>query len=158
MDMTRYLKPYLTVPVLEALGGEYEGIIAEVVNERLRNRFKATSSDEPVIVFQDGKRLVLNKAMLQASLCWFGEDSARWPGRRIRVFLRRVETVNRESGKVRVSYQRAITCEDVHAIVSAPEVVPKAQVDNGARASAAMSADEIRWEHELEAGEAIERR
>lgn len=118
MDMTRYLKPYLTVPELEAMGGEYDGVIASVTNEEIRNRYKGQKSNEPVVSFDDGKRLVLNAGMLRACLSWFGADSTNWIGRRIRLFLRRVETINRETGEIKVRLQRGILCEDPHFLSS----------------------------------------
>jgi hypothetical protein len=115
MDMTRFLKSYLNVPDLEALGGEYDGVIDSVTDEEIRNRFTGKKSFEPVISFVDGKRLVLNKGMLRMCLKWFGDESTEWIGRRVRVFLRRVESVNRETGESRVRLHRGLMCDDPHA-------------------------------------------
>jgi hypothetical protein len=115
MDMTRYLKEYLTVAVLDGIGGFYEGIIDEVNNELLRNPYSKQRSEEGVISFVDGRRLVLNKSMLKACITWFGTDSEDWIGRRIQVSIRPVETRNRETGETRVRFQRRISCEDPHA-------------------------------------------
>jgi hypothetical protein len=119
--MKRYLAPMLTVPELEAMGGDYEGVIASVKEEMLHNRFKGQKFPEPVVSFYDGKRLVLNKTMLQACIGWFGGDSDNWVDRRIYVFLRREEKVNKETGETWWKVQRQISCED-------PQVrVPKQQ-------------------------------
>ena len=113
--MKRFLAPMLTVPELEALGGEYEGVIAFVKEEILHNRFKGQKFPEPVVSFHDGKRLVLNKTMLRACIGWFGDDSNNWIDRRIRIFLRREEKVNKDTGETRWQVQRRIACEDAHA-------------------------------------------
>ncbi len=113
--MTRFLAPMLTVPELEALGGDYEGVIASVKEEMLHNRFKGQKFPEPVVSFYDGKRLVLNRTMLRACIGWFGDESNNWVDRRIRVFLRREEKVNKDTGETRWQVQRGIVCEDPHA-------------------------------------------
>ena len=147
MNLTRYLKQFLTVPLLQAMGGEYEGIIADVREECLRNRFKAASEEQAVVVFTDGKRLVLNKTMLLACIRWFGDDSKNFIGRRIRVFLREVATESRKTGQRRVVWQRAIACEDPHArIAVANPVATSAGSDDGDPDDAvAVTADAISW-------------
>jgi hypothetical protein len=131
MDMRRFLKPSLTVSTLQALGGEYEGVIASVTDEEMRNRFTGQKAFEPVVTFDDGKRLVLNKGVLLKCITWFGPDSASWVGRRLKVFLHSVPTVNRETGEMKTRVQRNIACEDPHARapilarrVPAPTVAP----------------------------------
>jgi hypothetical protein len=114
MDMTRFLKPYLNVKLIEALGGDYENVIGVVTKEELRNKFRAQDSTEPVIHFLDGNRLVLNATMLRQCIQWFGPDSTNWVGRRLHLSLRRVENVNKETGEVRVLWHRVISCEDPH--------------------------------------------
>lgn len=123
MDMTRYLKPYLNVKELEALGGAYNGVIAAVTDEDLRNKFRGQRSTEPVISFMDGKRLVLNTTMLRQCIEFFGPDSENWIGRCVGVFLRRVESRHRETGEIRVRLHRGLRCEDVHARFSMPRLV-----------------------------------
>ena len=114
-DMTKHLKRFLTDKELQAIGGEFEGVVASVTEEPIRNRFKATTSDEPVITFQEGGyRLIPNKTMLLCLIRWFGADSNDWIGRRIRLFRQLVETTNHE-GVTRSKYQRALVCVDAHA-------------------------------------------
>ena len=120
MDMTRFLAPMLTVPTLQAMGGNYEGVIASVKEEMLHNRYKGQKFPEPVVSFQDGKRLVLNKTMLLACIDWFGKDSNNWTDRRIYVFLRREEKVNRETGETWWKVQRGIACQDPHVKAQKP--------------------------------------
>lgn len=119
--MTRFLTPMLTVPVLETLGGQYEGVIAVVREEMIRNRFKGQKYAEAVITFHDGKQMVLNKTMLRTCIGWFGAESANWVGRRIWVFVRRAEKLNPETGETRLQLQRGIACEDPHTRVREPQ-------------------------------------
>ena len=105
---------------IEALGGDYEGVIASVDQEDLRNNYRARKSTEPVISFLDGKRLVLNTGMLRQCIEWFGPGSEVWIGRRVRVFLRRVEVVNKQTGVITVLKHRGILCEDAHARAFVP--------------------------------------
>jgi hypothetical protein len=142
MDMTRFLKPFLTVTVLRELGGQYEGIIADVTNEPLRNRFKATTSDEAIVTFLDGKRLPLNKGLLRALISWFGVESSDWLGRRIRVFLK--------PGKKQGSWERAVACDDVHArfsLVKQPKCDQRGATTDTVEPVVAVTADEIPWAH-----------
>ena len=115
MDMTRLLKPYLNVSQLEALGGAYDGVIAAVSSQLLRNKFRAEMSEEAVVSFLDGTRLVLNKTMLRQCIEWFGAESEHWIGRRVSVFLRRVESVDRATGELKCRKHRGIACTDAHA-------------------------------------------
>jgi hypothetical protein len=115
-DMTRHLKPWLTLKALASMGGDFEGVIASVTDETLRNPFTAQRTLEPVVMFLDGHRLVLNKSMLQACIGWWGKESNDWIGRRVRIYQRRSETTNQQGG-TRTRWQRAIACEDHHARV-----------------------------------------
>jgi hypothetical protein len=112
MDMTRHLKRWLTDKALAELGGEFEGVIADVSEELIRNRFTAKRSAEVVVTFDDGGfRLVLNKTVLTKFIAWFGPESNDWIGRRVRVFRRRVEMPN-QKGELRSRWQRDVVCED----------------------------------------------
>lgn len=147
MDTRRFLKAWLVNKLLDELGGEYEGVIAEVTEETVRSPFSCQKTTECVVHFLDsGYRLVLNKTMLQAMQGWFGPESDNWVGRRLRVFLRRVETT--AAGRTRVRWQRSILCEDPHAragIVQAPQVPAREPDDEAALSSlpTQMTADEI---------------
>lgn len=114
-DMTRHLKRWLTDKALAEIGGEFEGVIASVSEEEIRNRFTAQKSVEPVITFSEGGyKLVLGKTNLQKMINWFGPESNDWVSRRIRIFRQQVESRNAE-GLIRVRWQRSILCEDPSA-------------------------------------------
>lgn len=114
-DMSRYLKQWLTNEVLLSLGGEFEGVIAEVTEEVLRSPFSAQRTSHVVVTFlEGGYRLVLNKTNLKAMLLWFGNESENWTGRRVWVHLRPMHT-STQGGGVGRRFQRVLSCEDVHA-------------------------------------------
>jgi hypothetical protein len=52
--------------------------------------------------------------MLRACIGWFGADSKNWIGRRVHLFLKRVETVNPKTGETKVRVQRGMLCQDPH--------------------------------------------
>lgn len=89
--MTRFLKKWLTEGVLRKMGDRYEGRIASVTEEVLRNRFTATKGPQPVIDFQDGYRVVPNITMRKALIEFWGPNSDDWIGRTLIVFRHRVE-------------------------------------------------------------------
>jgi hypothetical protein len=111
MDMKRYLRRWLTDAELRRLGDRYEGVIAEILEERLRNRFTGTKEAQPVIVFDDGYRLVPNLGMRQALIEFWGRESADWTGRRLIVFRRAVEQRGAD-GETKTTYQRAVMRPD----------------------------------------------
>lgn len=117
-DMSRHLKQWLTDRALVDLGGEFEGVVAMVTEELIRNRFTAQRSMEVVVAFDEsGYRLILNKGMLTKFIGWFGPESDNWIGRRIRVFRRLVESPNAK-GEVRSRWQRDLVCEDTQTRAS----------------------------------------
>ena len=72
MDMTRHLQRWLSLKDLEKFGDRYDGVIADVVESTLRNPFTKQREVQPVIVFEDGWRLVPNIAMRE------GADRVFW--------------------------------------------------------------------------------
>jgi hypothetical protein len=110
-DMTRHLKRWLTTTALSGMGGEFDGVIAAVTEEPIRNKYTGLTSTEPVIMFEEGGyRWIPNKSALQKLIGWFGAESTDWNGRRVRIYLVPVESKN---GRKR--WHRAIACEDAHA-------------------------------------------
>jgi hypothetical protein len=108
MDMNRHLRRWLNGTALRReFGGHYEGIIAEVLEEKLKNTFTATKELQPVIVFEDGWRLCPNIGMRRALINIFGPETKDWVGRRIVVFQRRVERTS-DSGGVIEAFEKAV--------------------------------------------------
>ena len=58
--MGRHLRRWLNEKSLRELGGLYEGRIASVTEEKLRNGYTAQHQLQPVIGFEDGWLLVPN--------------------------------------------------------------------------------------------------
>jgi hypothetical protein len=109
------------------MGDVYEGVIASVAEQVVRNPFSAQRERQPVIAFADGWRLIPNLGMRAALIEMLGPETDAWVGRRIQVFRRRVERIDRTTGEVRVVFVKSVSCRDRHAraVVSAaqPEVV-----------------------------------
>src|SRR3954453_16180265 len=75
MDMKRYLRRWLNDAELRKRPNDrYEGVISEVLEERLKNKFTGTNEPQPVIVFEDGYRLVPNIGMRQGLIEFWGSD------------------------------------------------------------------------------------
>ena len=112
MDMRRHLKRWLTNSDLRGLGGSYEGIIVDVVEEEVRNRFKAKHELNPVIVFLDGWRIVPNIGMRRYLDAYYGHETDTWAGRRIRIFLRPMTRKN-PGDEGRLRDEKAVECLDL---------------------------------------------
>jgi len=113
MDMMRFLKRLLNDRELKRMdGGRYQGRIADVLAESMRNKFKGTTSDEAVIVFEDGWRLVLNWGMRLALIENFGPDSEAWLGRSIIVYRHHVDKSNIQTGEVAGRWVKRIMFPD----------------------------------------------
>ena len=112
MDMTRYLKAYLNVRHLQDMGGEYVGVIENVVETEMRNTFTKQPSKEAVIQFRDGQRMVLNIGMVRECIRTLGTDSLTWSGHQVRVFCAPVDQVNSKTGKSRQTWHRKIECRE----------------------------------------------
>lgn len=125
--MTRFLKKYLNVADLQKTGGQYEGIIENVIKTEIRNRYTKQPSQEAVVEFRDGQRMVLNLGMVRECIQLFGADSVTWGGHRVRVYLVGVESVNRTTGEARVAWHRKIACLELEAVLTAEDVFREKQ-------------------------------
>ena len=114
MDMRRHLKHCLTNSDLEQMGGEHEGVIAEVIEEVMWNRYTKKRETQPVILFPDGQRIVPNIGMRQILIDGFGSETDHWVGKRIRIFLRpMVQKKTNGNGGQRL--EKAVECLDTPA-------------------------------------------
>lgn len=110
VDMNRYQRRFLNEAALRQMDGErYEGIIDTVIEEPLRNRFTGTKELQPVIVFDDGWRLVPNITMRQALIAWWGPDTEEWIGRRVIVYRHRAERVIEKTNAVSGEVEKHVT-------------------------------------------------
>ena len=109
MNMTRHLPRWLNNRELARMDNHrYEGIIADVLEEPLNNKFKGTKQLEPVVVFEDGWRLCPNLAMRHALTGFWGYETDEWIGRRIVVFLHRVDRVDEKTRKTVSRWQKRV--------------------------------------------------
>jgi hypothetical protein len=109
MDMTRHLRRWLNDKALsENFGDSYEGRIAEVTEEVIRNRFKGTKQLEPVVVFEDGWRLLPNINQRRALIEFFGPETEEWRGRRLVVFRHSIQKINPETGLVKQTFEKRV--------------------------------------------------
>jgi hypothetical protein len=98
--MTRKMGPWLTGAAVHAMGDRYDGIIAAVEEQEVRNRWTTRTSLEDVVVFGDGKRLVLSHGMRLELIARFGSESNDWLGQPISLGTRAAER------KGQVSWER----------------------------------------------------
>jgi hypothetical protein len=116
--MTRHLRRWLNEATLRELGGDYDGRIVDVVEERLRNRFTAQKALEPVIVFEDGTRLCPNLTQRTALVSFWGPNTDEWVGRRLRVYLHRKEQPDKDTGVMKVRYEKRVAVPPELAVAS----------------------------------------
>lgn len=106
MDMRKKLGKSLSGQTLHAMGDRYEGIIAAVEDKALRNRFTTRTEIEPVIEFEDGMQIVLNRGMRYELIERFGPESDDWIGKPLVVSCRRVERTDSKTGELIVAWQK----------------------------------------------------
>jgi hypothetical protein len=114
VDMRKHLRRWLNNTALEQMGGCYEGVIATVLEEQVRNRYTAQREQQPVVAFDDGWRLIPNLSIRTAMIEAFGPETEDWPGRRMKVFLRRDRHTNKTTGEMRDRLVKAVMFPDVH--------------------------------------------
>ena len=83
MDMSRHLPRWLNETTLRDLGDTYEGRIADVREEKIRNKFRLQKALEPVIHFEDGFKLCPNIGQRRALISFWGAETSAWIGRRL---------------------------------------------------------------------------
>jgi hypothetical protein len=119
--MRRFVNPkaWLNDTELTRLGGTFAGTIKSVAEQEVRNRFTGEDEKQPVIRFADGHRLVPNLTMRQTLIALFGHETSGWHGRRVQVFRRAVECVDKKTGVVKTQHVKAIGCADVDLVADA---------------------------------------
>jgi hypothetical protein len=109
MDMSRHLRRWLNdAELARREHGAYEGTIADVVEEVVRNPYTTRQEEVPVVVFADGWRLVPNFGMRAQLVAMFGAETDAWRGKRIRVFRRRTERTNKTTGETREVFVKTV--------------------------------------------------
>jgi hypothetical protein len=108
MDMSRHLRRWLNDKALRDLGDTYEGRIASVTEETIRNRFTAQKQLEPVVTFEDGWKLVPNLTQRRTLIEFFGHETDDWIGQRLIVFRHYTQKTDTKTGLVRESWQKSV--------------------------------------------------
>ena len=127
MDMRQHINRGMTNGDLEQMDGAYAGVIADVVLEEMRNKYTAKYEKNPVIVFEDGWRLVLNFGIRRDLIDSLGSESDNWIGASIRIFLRPMtRKVGSGDGKQRLG--KAVEC-----------------LEPAAAERKELTADEVKW-------------
>jgi hypothetical protein len=101
MDMTKFLRLMLTNENLrDEFAGHYEGIVADVTEESVFNRWKLRPEFVPRIQFEDGWAWIPNIGARRVLSKAWGNDSDLWIGRRLAITLTTVTRTERASGRL----------------------------------------------------------
>lgn len=106
MDMRNKLGVWLSGSVVHALGDRYAGTIANVVERAVHNKWKGQTTLEAVIVFEDGKQVVVTRGFQFELMERFGFDTNEWVGARISIGSRPVERTDKKTGEVVTTWQK----------------------------------------------------
>jgi hypothetical protein len=89
MDISKYTIKWLTAAALTKMDGErYEGVIDDVREQVLLNKYTLVKEVQPVIVFVDSWQIVPNQQMRHALREKWGSETIKWTGRRVVIFQR----------------------------------------------------------------------
>jgi hypothetical protein len=108
MDMNRHLRRWLNDKALSELGDSYEGRIAAVTEEQIRNRFTGQNQLEPVITFEDGWRLIPNISQRRALIEFFGSETNEWLGQRLVVYRHFNQRTDATTGRVKQTWEKRV--------------------------------------------------
>jgi hypothetical protein len=108
MDMTRHLRRWLNDKALRELGDVYDGRIASVTEETIRNKFTAQKQLEPVITFEDGWRLLPNITQRRTLIEFFGPETEEWIGQRVVVFRHYIQKPDPKTGLIKESWEKRV--------------------------------------------------
>jgi hypothetical protein len=89
--MTKKLGVWLSGGAIHAMGDRYDGTIAAVEEQPVRNKWKMQTSMEDVLIFEDGKQLVVSHSMRLELIARFGSESDDWIGQSISLATQRAE-------------------------------------------------------------------
>src|SRR5688572_9308891 len=107
--MSRHLRRWLNDKALnEHFDGAYEGRIAGVGEEIIRNRFTGQKQLEPVITFEDGWRLLPNISQRRALIELFGAETNDWIGCELVVFRHQNQKIDPKTGLTKLSWEKRV--------------------------------------------------
>jgi hypothetical protein len=130
MDMRMKLGPWLTGGVVNAMGGRYQGTIGAVEDREVRNKWTTKTTLEPVVLFEDGKQLVLSPRTQLELIKRFGYESDTWTGKQIVIGCRAVKRTDK-NGQALVTWEKfLVPAEGENAAGDpAPEWVKELETD-----------------------------
>jgi hypothetical protein len=105
MDMSKTLPKRITNDELHQRGGEYKGIVREIILKDTWSVLARQSSEQPHITFTDDYTLIPNIGMRRTLIDELGEDSDGWIGKQLTV--RMEEFTSKTSGEIR--YEKYIS-------------------------------------------------
>lgn len=107
--MSRHLRRWLNDKALaENFGDTYEGRIAIVTEQIIRNRFTGQKQLEPVVQFEDGWMLVPNLSQRRALINMFGVETDDWIGEVIAVCRVCITKNDAKTGLTKQSWQKVV--------------------------------------------------
>ena len=107
--MTRHLRRWLNDKALsEHFNDSYEGRIDAVTEEVIRNRFTGTKQLEPVVIFDDGWRLLPNINQRRALIEFFGPETEEWIGCRLGVYRHCIQRPDAKIGLVKQTWEKRV--------------------------------------------------
>jgi hypothetical protein len=125
MDMRSHLRLWLNDAELERReSGAYEGVIADVVEQVVRNPFTTKRETHPVLVFDDGWRWIPNFGSRTQLVRLYGAETDAWRGKRVRIFRRRENRVDKTTGEVKTQFAKTVMqCDARPSLVGHTEPV-----------------------------------
>jgi hypothetical protein len=109
MDMRKHLRKWLNERALrDEFAGVYEGQIDDVFEQEIRNRFTADREIQPVIRFVDGWSLIPNVTQKRSLCAMYGPETDEWIGRRLEVYLHKIERADASTGLVKVRFEKRV--------------------------------------------------
>lgn len=121
VDIRRFLPRRLNDEALELLGGSYTGTLTHVVVREQWNRYAKERQLQPVMIFEDGWRLVPNDGMRADLAKALGSETDAWAGAVLRVERQR-RAIPFKAGT------RSVLCKVV-SVVQLPRVMEGTSAD-----------------------------
>ena len=112
--MTRHLVRWLNNKYFDEFG-DYTGRIDDVIEETIRNSYTGEKKLEPVILFEDGLRLLPNIGQRRALIDLFGPETDDWIGREIQVYRTRTVRIDKATGAERIKFEKGV-CLPLRAV------------------------------------------
>ena len=111
-DVSDFEPTRINLRMLETMPLEsYAGIIDYVERGEYFNKWRRQTEERLEVFFTDGQSVVLNDGMERTIIDTYGTNTGAWQGRQISVSIRRTEHLNKNSGEIRTTAIRVLTCD-----------------------------------------------